>query len=241
MKTSGITGAVTAAAVLGLALSGCGSDTEPAASSASSATSSESASSTTSSAAAAPGKLRIAPRDEDAAGANPTIASYIADNGIKESTVKMGEPGAPVINLPIPEGWVTAGDQTPEWAYGAIAYTGPESADYQPSIVALVSRLEGDVDPQAIIDLAPGELKNLPGWSAMNEGETTTLGEYPAFQLGGTWVQDGVTKLVAQKTVVIPGPDAVYVLQLNADSLEDQAMVLAPATMAIDDETTITF
>ena len=145
MKTSGITGAVTAAAVLGLALSGCGSDTEPAASSASSATSSESASSTPSSAAAAPGKLRIAPRDEDAAGANPTIASYIADNGIKESTVKMGEPGAPVINLPIPEGWVTAGDQTPEWAYGAIAYTGPESADYQPSIVALVSRLEGDV------------------------------------------------------------------------------------------------
>jgi hypothetical protein len=54
-------------------------------------------------------------------------------------------------------------------------------------------------------------------------------------------VQDGVTKLVAQKTVVIPGPDAVYVLQLNADSLEDQGMVLAPATMDIDEKTTITF
>jgi Probable lipoprotein LpqN len=242
MKTSGITGAVAAAAVLGLALSGCGSDTEPAASSASSVASSESPSSAASSASPAPaGKLRIAPRDEDAAGANPTIASYIADNGIKETAVKMGEPGAPVIDLPIPEGWVTAGDETPEWAYGAIAYTGPEAADYQPSIVALVSRLEGDVDQQAIIDLAPGELKNLPGWSAMNEGEPSTLGEYPAFQVGGTWVQDGVTKLVAQKTVVIPGPDAVYVLQLNADSLEDQAMVLAPATMAIDEGTTITF
>ncbi|MDO3634302.1 LpqN/LpqT family lipoprotein [Mycolicibacterium arseniciresistens] len=241
MKTSGITGAVAAAAVLGLALSGCGSDTEPAASSTSSATSSESPSSTTSSAAAAPDKLRIAPRDEDAAGANPTIASYIAENGIKETPVKMGDPGAPVIDLPIPEGWVTAGDQTPEWAYGAIAYTGPESEQYQPSIVALVSRLEGNVDPQAIIDLASGELKNLSGWSAMNEGETSTLGEYPAFQLGGTWVQDGVTKLVAQKTVVIPGPDAVYVLQLNADSLEDQGMVLAPATMDIDEKTTITF
>lgn len=242
MKPSGITVLVAAAAVLGLTLSGCGSDSEPAASSTSSTAASESPTSTATSEPSAPvGKLRIAPREEDAAGANPTIASYIADNGIKETPVKMGEPGAPVIDLPVPEGWVPAGDQTPEWAYGAIAYTGPEAAEYQPSIVALVSRLEGNVDPQAIIDLAPGELQNLPGWSAMNEGETTTLGEYPAFQLGGTWVQDGLTKLVAQKTVVIPGPDAVYVLQLNADGLEDQGAVLAPATMAIDEETTITF
>jgi hypothetical protein len=61
--------------------------------------------------------------------------------------------------------------------------------------VALVSKLTGNVDPQKIIDLAPGELNNLPGWKPMNEGEISTLGEYPAFQLGGTWTQDGQTKI----------------------------------------------
>lgn len=41
--------------------------------------------------------------------------------------------------------------------------------------------------------------------------------------------------------VVIPGPDGVFVLQLNVDALESQANVVGPATLAIDDETTITF
>ena len=42
-----------------------------------------------------------------------------------------------------PEGWEDAGADTPEWAYGAIVYTGPEAAEYTPSIVALVSKLTG--------------------------------------------------------------------------------------------------
>jgi len=182
----------------------------------------------------------VAPRDEDAKGPNPTIASYIAENNIQETPVKRGDPGSPTIDLPVPDGWEPAGEDTPEWAYGAIVYTGPDAGDYTPSIVALVSKLTGNVDPQKIIELAPGELNNLPGWKAMNEGETSTLGEYPAYQLGGTWTQDGETKIVAQKTVVIPGSDGLYVLQLNADGLEDQKEIIGAATDVIDTDTTIT-
>lgn len=238
MKATMIAGAAALTATLALTLTGCGSDTktEP-----STSATSETSTTTSTSAKAAPSRAKVAPRDEDAAGPNPTIASYIAENGIQETPVKRGDPGAPTIDLPFPDGWEEAGPDTPEWAYGAIIYTGPEAAEYTPSIVALVSKLTGNVDPQAIIDLAPGELQNLPGWSAMNEGEVSTLGEYPAYQLGGTWESEGQTKLVAQKTVVIPGPDGVYVLQLNADALENQADVIGPATLAIDEETTITF
>jgi hypothetical protein len=114
-----------------------------------------------------------------------------------------------------------------------------EAGEYMPSIVALVSKLTGNVEPQKIIDLAPGELNNLPGLSAMNEGEVSTLGEYPAYQLGGTWTQDGETKIVAQKTVVIPG-DGLYVLQLNADGRENQGEIVGAATDVIDSQTTIT-
>ena len=179
MRRTAITGAAALAAALALVLSGCGSDTKTEPSTTESETTTTT---TTTSAKAAPTTTaKVAPRDEDAAGPNPTIASYIVENNIQETPVKRGDPGSPTIDLPIPDGWEPAGENTPEWAYGAIIYTGPEAAEYSPSIVALVSKLTGNVDPQRIIDLAPGELQNLPGWVASNEGENSTLGEYPAY------------------------------------------------------------
>ncbi|MGK2869946.1 MAG: LpqN/LpqT family lipoprotein [Mycobacterium sp.] len=239
MKTSAIAGVAAMATALGLVLSGCGSDTKT---TEGSAKTSESAETSTSESAPETTKPKVAPRDEltEATGPNETIADYIQANGIQETPVRRGDPGSPTIDLPFPEGWEDAGSDTPEWAYGAIVYTGPEAADYTPSIVAIVSRLTGNVDPQAIIDLAGGELQNLPEYSGWNKGAVSTLGEYPAFQLGGTWVSDGLTKIVAQKTVVIPSGDGLYVLQLNADGTEDQADIVSTATDVIDSETTIT-
>jgi len=234
MTTRTVAGVAAIAAALSVALAGCGSDTKTAAPSSTTTTT------TTSESPVAKSTPKVAPRNEDAAGPNPTIASYIQENNITESPVKRGDPGSPTIDLPVPEGWEPAGENTPEWAYGAIIYTGPDAGEYTPSVVALVSKLTGNIDPQQIIDLAPGELNNLPGYEGMNEGATSTLGEYPAYQLGGTWVQDGQTKIVAQKTVVIPGSDGLYVLQLNADGLEDQLDIVAGATAVIDTDTAIT-
>ena len=47
------------------------------------------------------------------------------------------------------------------------------------------------------------------------------------------------TKAVAQKLVVLPADDGVFVLRLNADCLQDQIDQALPATIAIDDKTTI--
>lgn len=242
MKTSAIAGVAAIATTLALILSGCGSDTKTTEGSAKTSAETESSETSTSKSASATTKPKVAPRDEvtDGSGPNETIASYIQANDIQETPIKRGDPGSPTIDLPFPDGWEDAGSDTPEWAYGAIVYTGPEAAEYTPSIVALVSKLTGNVDPQQIIDLAGGELQNLPDYEGWNDGAVSTLGEFPAFQLGGTWVQDGVTKIVAQKTVVIPGADGLYVLQLNADGLEDQADIVSAATDVIDSDTVIT-
>ena len=241
MRALALTGGAAAVTALAVVLSGCGADTKTGASgSMSSASSAMSSEKTSPSPSAATTKPKVADRDEDAAGPNDTIATYIQENGIAEMAVQMGDPGAPTIDLPVPDGWEPAGEDTPEWAYGAIIYTGPEAADYPPSIVAIVSKLTGDVDPQAIIDLAPGELNNLEGFEAMNKGAESTLSEFPAYQLAGTWQSDGETRVVAQKTVVIPTVDGLYVLQLNADGLESQLDILGAATDIIDSETTIT-
>lgn len=237
MTSKAIAGFAAVAAAAILVLSGCGSSTTTETTSSASTTTSK----TTSTKAAAPSTVKVQPREKNASGPNPTIASYIKDNGIQETPVYPGDPGSPNIDLPVPQRWEPAGEDTPEWAYGAIVYTGPEAADYTPSIAALVSKLVGNVDPQKLLDLAPGEMNNLPGFEAWNEGATSTLGEYPAYQLGGTWVQDGTRKITAQKTVVIPAQDAVYILQLNADGLESQSDIINAATDEIDSQTTITF
>jgi hypothetical protein len=229
-------GTALAVAALGLALAGCGSDSKTEATSSSSSSASSSSKSTKTS-EAKPSKT------EAPAGTNKTIADYVKDGGLTETPVKRGDPGSPTIDLPFPAGWEDAGPNAPEWAYGAIVNTDPAFASDPPTIIAIVSKLTGPVDPAKILEFAPGELKNLPGFDAMGgNGEASTLGGFDAFQFGGTYVKDGAKRMIAQKTVVIPAKDGdgVFVLQLNADGTEDQMGPLMDATTEIDEKTTIT-
>lgn len=143
MRTSALTGVAAAVTALAVVLSGCGSDTKTATSSSSESKSSSSKETTTSK------KPTVTQTPDAAAGPNPTIADYIAENKIQETGIKMGDPNAPAVNLPVPDGWkVLPPEQAPEYAYGAIVYTGPEFEADPPNIVALMSKLDGDVDPR---------------------------------------------------------------------------------------------
>lgn len=234
-RTAAINGVAIAITALGIGVVGCGSTSGSNTAPNKTSTTTTTGKPTTTDKAQA----KVAPRIT-APGPNPTIASYVQQNGITDTPVHRGDSGAPTINLPIPDGWADAGRDTPATAYWAIVDNGPESAKYTPSIVATVSKLTGNVDRQKILDLAAGELKNLPGFNPMGDGSTSTLAGFPAYQLGGTWVDSGQTKAVAQKTVVIPASNGLYVLRLNADCLEDQIDKALPATITIDEKATIT-
>lgn len=222
MSKSMRTGVIAIAALaLGLGLAGCGSDTKTEATS-------SSATSTTSASATAPAR------------AHKSIADYIKENGITEAPVKRGDPGSPVIDLPFPPGWEDAGPKTPQWAYGAIVSSDPAFAANPPTIIALLSKLSGNVDPAKVLEFAPGEIQNLPGYQGPAEGQPSKLGGFDAVQIGGTYNKNGVPRAIAQKTVVIPGQDALYVLQLNADGSEEQMPALMEATSVIDEQTKIT-
>ncbi|OBF25988.1 hypothetical protein A5724_32265 [Mycobacterium sp. ACS1612] len=221
-----------AAIAVGVGLSGCGSDTKSEPSSVAETSSSASETSTTSKAAPS--------TSAQAAGPNKTIVDYIKENGIVETPVHRGDAGTPTIDLPVPAGWEDAGNKAPEWAYGAMLASDPAFAQNPPTIIALVSKLAGNVDPAKILEFAPGEIKNLPSYEGAAEGSPSTLGGFDATQIGGTYTKEGVKRAIAQKTVVIPGQDGLYVLQLNADGTEDQMGALMDATSVIDEQTTIT-
>ena len=236
-KTTAISGVAIAAMALTFGLVGCGGDEKPAAKTTSSSTS------TSTSTSAKPSSNKVPPRTTaQAPGPNPTIATYIQENQIVETPVKRGDPGSPTIDLPVPPGWeIVAAEQLPQGIYGAITYTGPEATAYTPSVEAIVSKLTGNVDPQKIIDLAPGELQNLAGYKPLGDGgKTSTLSGFPAYQLGGTWTNNGQTEVIMQKTVTIPGSDGLYVLQLNAHGAENHVDIVSAATNVIDEQTTIT-
>lgn len=220
--------AAIATVALSLALVGCGSDNKSNKTSTSTSTSSSASTTTSSGTSTAP-----------AAGAKYTIADYIRDNHITETPVHHGDPGSPTINLPVPSGWqlVTESAGAP---YGGIVVAQPADPSDPPTIVALVSKLTGDVDQAKILQYAPGELQNLPGYQGSGDGSASTLGGFQAWQLGGSYTKDGKKRAVAQKTVVIPSQGAVFVLQLNADALDNDSDRLMDATKVIDDQTTIT-
>ena len=235
MKRTAASGAAAIAiVVIASGLAGCGSSST---NTNGAGKSSASGTAATSSTAAKP-QSKVAPR-LSVDGPTPSIASYFKDSHITATPVHKGDPGAPTINFPIPDGWADAGPDTPATAYWAIVDTGPEAAEYSPSIVATLSKLDGDVDPQKLIELAAGGTKNLPGFKPHGEGGEDNLGGSPAYQLGGTWTQDGKEKAVAEKVVVINGKDNIYLLELNADCLPDQIEKALPATITIDEKTTI--
>jgi hypothetical protein len=215
-----------------MALVGCGSDTKT--ESNSSSASSTSATATTSENIALPSEK---PSLE---GANETLNDYIVKNKIAETPFKPDEPGTPNFDFPFPPDWHNAGEQTPEWAYGAIIYDKPQNPSDPPTIIAIASKLVGDVDAAKVLEYAPGAIKNLPEYESIIEPNKTKLGGFDAIQSAGTFVENGVKRAVAQKTVVVPGKDALFVLQLNAVALEGQEDVVIDAAKVIDEQTKIT-
>src|SRR6201995_63195 len=226
-------GAAIAIGAIAVGVAGCSSSPSNDAAGNTSTTGSAGASATT-----AKPQSKVAPRIT-AQRPNPSIASYLDQNHITTTPVHKGDPGAPTVNFPFPDGWADAGPDTPPTAHWASGDTGPEAAKYTPSIVATLSKLDGDVAPQKLIELASGATKNLPGFAPHGDGTEDNLGGSPAYQLGGTWTQDGQTKAVADKVVVINGNDNIYLLELNADLLPDQVEKALPATATIDEKTTI--
>lgn len=222
---------ITALATAGLvavtvssALVGCGSTTRT-------ETSPSAATDSTSSAAASP-----APED----GLGATLHRYIVDNKIAETPFRADEPGTPQIDFPFPPDWSSAGDDTPDWAYGAIVYDKAVDPEDPPTMIAIASKLTGNVDAAKVLEYAPGQLNDLPEFTAIGEPVKDSLGGFDAIDYAGTYMWEGKQRVVGQQTIVIPGKDGLFVLQLNADAPQGQQDVVLDAVKLISDQTTIT-
>ena len=171
---------------------------------------------------------------------NTTLHTYITENEIAETPFVDGDPGTPDIEFPIPDGWSAAGDDTPDWAFGAIRFDKPVDPEDPPIMIAIASKLTGDVDPEKILEYAPGQLNELPEFTPIGEPEKDSLGGFEAIDYAGTYVWEGKKRIVGQQTIVIPGKDALFVLQLNGDALDGQEDVVLEAANIIAEQTTIT-
>ena len=171
-----------------------------------------------------------------------TLQTYLSENDIRATPVRRGDPGSPTISFSLPGwlGWSDAGPDAPEGSYGAAFYDISVDPEYPPSIVVLLSKLTGgDPDPVQILESSTGELESLPEYRVLSRPELSEFGGFDAIQLGGLYTKDGRERIIAQKTVVIPGKDGLYVLQMNADAPKAEANVLLEATVFLDERAKI--
>ncbi len=234
MRITAVSGAGIAAVALTLTLAACGSDTKTE----EKATSTTSAESATSAPSPAPESTSPAPTSGAPAAAGETLDDYIAKNGIQKTVIRRGEPG-PTIDLPTPQGWAVA-EPSDDDPYGGLVYSGAVSKDKPPRIRASLYKLTGNVDEAKVLELAPAALKSLPNFQALGSPGDAQLSGFKASQVGGSYVKNGDSWLVAQKTTVIPTDGGVYVFQLNAEGLESDMPVLMDGTTVIDKQTKIT-
>lgn len=164
----------------------------------------------------------------------PTLSQYIADNKIAEVRFKYGEPGTPKVSFPFPPDWKNAGARTPDWAYGAIVYDKAQNPEDPPYIVAIASKLTGDADPAKILEYAPGQLNKLPDFKPLHKPKEDSLSGFAAIDYVGTYVREGQPRVVGQQTIVVPGNESLFVLQLNADAprAEKQSVIDAARFIA---------
>ena len=227
-----------AAAIAAVGLAGCGSDSAGDDSTAAESTSSQAA---TSSSSVAPPPVSATPPTSapPAAPGAMTISDYLKNAGITETPVRAGDPGAPTIEFPVPALWQQAID-VPGNPFWAIMLSEPADPANPPLIEARLSKLSAEVPIQTIFDYAAGELENLPGYQALGDGGRAELGGVEAFQMGGLFEENGVRKLVAQKTLLIASPTGPFLLRVRATGPEADTPALISATAELDDNTVIT-
>lgn len=172
-------------------------------------------------------------------GPTTTIAEYFTDSGVTAVQVRPGDPGAPKITLGLPRSWADAGPDTPEYAFAEAVYDASSNPDDPAFVDVLLSKLDGDADPAKILDYAPAELRQLPDYRPISEPDRSTLSGFEAVQLGGLYTRDGQERIIAQKTVVIPSPNGLFVLQMNADGPKGDAAAVQAATSVIDEQAKI--
>ena len=106
---------------------------------------------------------------------------------------------------------------------------------------AIGSKLTGNVDPQKILDLAPGQLNELPGFSPSKGAPARDkFAGYDAVNYVGTYQWDGQERSVGQETIVIPGKDGLFVLQLNGEAPGGQEQAVIDAAAVIRAQAKIT-
>jgi hypothetical protein len=148
----------------------------------------------------------------------PTLGDYIKQNNITEAPAKHDDPGVPKIELPMPPGWADAGPGTPSYAYNAIVGVDPALQPDPPTVVAVLSKLTGDVDPAQILALAPNEIRNLPDFSG-SDPQKGKLSNFDDVAISGKYTRNGKPRVIEQTTAVIPVKDGMYVLQINVDGV----------------------
>lgn len=168
-----------------------------------------------------------------------TLHDYIVEHGIEETPFNPGDPGTPDYDLPFPAGWSEA-TEIPDWAFGAIVYDDPADPAEPPAVTAIASKLTGDVEVPEVLEYSSGLLDSMPEFEPLGAPTVSAMSGFDSIQYAGTYLHDGERRFVAEIVVVVPGPDGLFVLQVDGTSIESESQTVVDAMEWIHEHATIT-
>jgi len=214
---------------LGLALAGCGSGSKTA--SPSSTTAAGNSSTSSSAGKSAPAK--------EAGGKG--LDDYLSSNHITEEAPQIGAAGVPTVTLPGLAGWSHA-ELDPQQGFAdllCVKYDSPATDGGVAVVRVQMAKLTGTVDQSKLLAAAKPAVSDA-GDKFRAEPASISVGDFKGWQaIVDSVDKDGKKLTIAGRLIVIPGPDATYLLQEGGVASPDLEGTMLDAVHLIDTQTTI--
>ncbi|GAB4589043.1 LpqN/LpqT family lipoprotein [Nocardia sp. IFM 10818] len=151
-------------------------------------------------------------------GSLPSLAEYLAAAGVQVAAVEAGTPGAPVISMPVPEGWQEVPAAAFPGAYGVWA-TAPEGG-WADNAVLLLGKLSETVNAVELLECGFTDARRLPEWRDIDTDSGEFAG-YPSSAITGTYVVEPLTLWAYNRYIVVGVGAEQYLVQLTVTTKQE--------------------
>ncbi|MCW4352130.1 LpqN/LpqT family lipoprotein [Hoyosella sp. YIM 151337] len=183
------------------------------------------------------------PEPEEAEPA-PTLADYLAEQGIGRTPLAAGTETGPLVEFDLPDGWHIADPGLFPQSYSAAVGTRWENDEEPgpvPAAVLTVLRLDRVVDPDEALGLASGAVLNLPEFEIALDDPDSEVSGYPSYALSGEYADAEAGYIaIVERTVVMDDGAATYVIQLRITAQSRDAEAVTASVQEIDSSLTVT-
>ena len=148
----------------------------------------------------------------------PTVADYLAAEGVTAVPITSDEAGAPVVSIGVPEGWAQMPAESFAGTYAVWAR--PPEDGWADNAVVLMLRLSRPVTADTLLACGFTDARQLHQWHELDT-HVGTFGGYPSAAITGTYLLAAATLWAYNRYAIIEHDGDQYLVQLTVTTRAD--------------------